>query len=218
MANSTSAAENALRKLLINMRNEAKTNHTQALVNFKAAVRAYNKTQSEAVQAANAALANPELPHIKKALGLLSTLTRRNALMNEAAKPPQVKIGKNNFTINKNNKGKIVGIKGRGGTYHIYETQNGKNYVQLENGAWYQAGNTTGRKYNKNKSSGKFTPRQGFLGRIGGAVGGAARGVGGAVAGGARATGGAVGGLFRRRGAKPVKPNSETASLLRSTN
>ena len=215
MANSNSkAAENALRKLLINMRNETRENHTQALANFKAAVRAYNKAQVNTVKAVNEALENPTVQNVNRAAGALGNalimaekVTRARSVLAQAAGPPvnTVPIGKNNFKVTRNNTGKIVKLAGRGGEYHQFGSQNEKNYVQLENGAWYQLRNTSGQKYNKNKSSGKFVKKQGFLGRVGGAV-----------AGGARATGGALSGLFRRRPV-PVKPNSETARLLEPT-
>ena len=207
MANSKSkAAENALRRLLINMRNENKANHSQALTNFKAAVRAYNKAQVNAVKAVNGALVNPTAQNVKTVNHALKTVTRLEGLAQaaaaEAAGPPvnTVPIGKNNFKVTRNNTGKIKKLEGRGGVYHQFGSQNGKNYARLENHAWYQLGNTSGQKYNQNKSSEKFVKKQGFLGRVGGAV-----------AGGARATGG----LFRRRPV-PVEPNSPTARLIES--
>ena len=192
------------------MRNETRENHTQALANFKAAVRAYNKAQVNAVNAVNKTLGNPTAQNVKRAAGALGNalntaekVTRARSLFAQAAaaEATKVPIGKNNFTVTKKN-GKIVKLEGRGGEYHQFGSQNEKNYVHLENGAWYQLGNTSGQKYNKNKSSGKFVKKQGFFGRVGGAV-----------AGGARATGGALGGLFRRR---PVtaKPSNETTPLL----
>ena len=225
MANSKSKAaeqaeqaEQALRKLLLNMRNDTKAPHTQALANFKAAVRAYNKAQVNAAKAVNGALGNPTAQSVNRAAGALGNalnkskrLKRAQALAEQAARTPvnTVPIGNNNFKVTRNNNtGKIVKLEGRGREYHKFGSQNGKNYVQLEKDAWYQLGNTSGQKYNKNKS-GRFVKKQGLLGRVGGAV----RGVGGAVVGGARATGGALGGLFRPR-SRPVKPNSETARLI----
>ena len=203
MANSKSkAAENALRRLLINMRNENKANHTQALTNFKAAVRAYNKAQVNAVKAVNGALVNPTAQNVKtvnhaltRLKGLFKVAAAAEAAAAEATKVP---IGKNNFTVTKKN-GKIVKLEGRGGEYHQFGSQNGKNYVQLENRAWYQLENTSGQKYNRNKS-GKFVKKQGFLGFVGGGV--------------AR-VGGALGGLLRPR-SRPVKPNNEEARLIES--
>lgn len=202
MANSNSkAAENALRKLLLNMRNGTKANHTQALTNFKAAVQAYNRAQMSAVRAVNEALVNTTAPNVNRVNHALETVTRLKGLLTVAgaAEATKVPIGKNNFTVTKEN-GKIVKLEGRGGEYHQVGAQNGKNYVQLENGAWYQMGNISGQKYNKNKS-GKFVKKQGFFGRVGGAV---------------RGVGGALGGLFPPR-SRPVKPNSETARLIEST-
>ena len=211
MANSNSKAaeqaEQALRRLLLNMRNGTKANHTQALANFKAAVRAYNKAQVSAAKAVNAAIVKPTVPNVKGAAGALGNalnkskrLKRAQALAEQAARTPvnTVPIGNNNFKVTRNNNtGKIVKLEGRGREYHKFGSQNGKNYVQLEKDAWYQLGNTSGQKYNENKS-GKFVKKQGFLGRVGGAV-----------AGGARATGGAISGLFRRRGSSspPNKRN-----------
>ena len=217
MANSKSKAaeqaEQALRSLLINMRNGNKANHTQALANFKAAVREYNRAQVIAVNAVNKAVGNPTDQTVNRAAGALGNalnmskkLTRAQSVLAVAAAPVNtVPIGKNNFKVTRNNTGKIVKLEGRGGEYHQFGSQNEKNYVQLENGAWYQLGNTSRQKYNKN-TSGNFVKKQGFLGRVGGAV-----------AGGARATGGALSGLFRRRPV-PVKPNSEKARLIESTN
>ena len=180
MANSTSkAAENALRRLLKNMRNGV--NHTQALANFKEAVQAYNRAQVRAVGAANKALENTTAQNVKGAAEALGNvlkmgenLTRAQSLVKvaaaaEAAGTPvnTVRIGKNNFTVIRNNNGEIVEVKGREGKYQ-FETQNKKNYIQLKNGAWYQLGNNSRQKYNKNKSSGKFVKKQGFLGRVGG--------------------------------------------------
>ena len=207
MANSKSkaaeqAAENALRKLLINMRNGTNATHTQALANFKAAVRAYNKAQVNAVRAVNEALGNSTAQNVK---GVNNALTRLEGLLKvaaaaeaAAAEATKVPIGKNNFTVTKKN-GKIVKLEGRGGEYHQFGSQNGKNYVQLENRAWYQLENTSGQKYNRNKS-GKFVKKQGFLGFVGGGV--------------AR-VGGALGGLLRPR-SRPVKPNNEEARLIES--
>ena len=195
------------------MRNETRENHTQALANFKAAVRAYNKAQVNTVKAVNEALENPTVQNVNRAAGALGNalimaekVTRARSVLAQAAGPPvnTVPIGKNKFKVTRNNNGKIKKLEGRGGEYHQFGSQNEKNYVQLENGAWYQMGNKSGQKYNKNKSE-KFVKKQGFLGRVGGAV-----------AGGARATGGALSGLFRRRPV-PVKPNSETARLIEST-
>lgn len=191
------------------MRNGTKANHTQALTNFKAAVQAYNRAQMSAVRAVNEALVNPTAQKVNRVERALKTVTRLEGLFKEAAEATKVPIGKNNFTVTKKN-GKIVKLEGRGGEYHQVGAQNGKNYV-LKNGAWYQMGNISGQKYNKNKS-GKFVKKQGFFGRVGGAV----RGVGDAVAGGARATRGALGGLFPPR-SRPVKPNSDTERLIEST-
>ena len=220
MANSNSKAaeqaEQALRRLLLNMRNGTKANHTQALANFKAAVRAYNKAQVSAAKAVNAAIVKPTVPNVKGAAGALGNalnkskrLKRAQALAEQAARTPvnTVPIGNNNFKVTRNNNtGKIRKLEGRGGEYHQFGSQNGKNYVQLENGAWRQLGNKSGQKYNKNKSSGNFVKKQGFFGHVGGAVGGAA-------AGGVRVARGALGRLFRPR-SRPVKPNSETARLI----
>ena len=213
MANSNSKAaeqaEQALRKLLLNMRNETKANHnhTQALANFKAAVQAYNKAQMNAAKASLTAIEDPTVRNVSGAAGALGNvlntaqkLKRSQSVLREAARTPvnTVPIGNNNFKVTRNNNtGKIVKLEGRGREYHKFGSQNGKNYVQLEKDAWYQLGNTSGQKYNENKS-GKFVKKQGFLGRVGGAV-----------AGGARATGGAISGLFRRRGSSspPNKRN-----------
>lgn len=213
MANST-AAEQALRALLKNMRNETRANHAEALANFKAAVRAYNKAQTNAVRVVNKALANPTAQNMKRAteaLGITNAmaaaaaaapLKRRNALFAVASEPlgNKVPIGKNNFKVTRNETGKIVNLAGRKGKYHQFGSQNGKNYVRLENGSWYQLGNVSGQKYNMNKS-GKFVKKQGLLGRVGGAVGGA-------LAGGVRATGGALGRLTGRKTVKPNNPES----------
>ena len=205
MANSKSKAaeqaEQALRSLLINMRNGNKANHTQALANFKAAVREYNRAQVIAVNAVNKAVGNPTDQTVNRAAGALGNalnmskkLTRAQSVLAVAAAPVNtVPIGKNNFKVTRNNTGKIVKLKGRGGEYHQFGSQNEKNYVQLENGAWYQLGNTSLQKYNKN-NSGKFVKKQGFLGRVGGAVGGT------------------LGGLFGRRSA-PVKRTNEEPLL-----
>ena len=222
MANSKSKAaeqaEQALRRLLLNMRNETRENHTQALANFKEAVLAYNKAQVSAVNAVNGALGNPTAQSVNRAAGALGNalnkskrLKRAQALAEQAARTPvnTVPIGNNNFKVTRNNNtGKIRKLEGRGGEYHQFGSQNGKNYVQLEKDAWYQLGNTSGQKYNKNKS-GRFVKKQGLLGRFGGAVGGA-------VAGGARATRGALGGLFQRR-TVPSGTKNETARLIEST-
>ena len=216
MANSKSKAaeqaEQALRKLLLNMRNETKANHTQALANFKAAVQAYNRAQVSAVRAVSKAIGNPTAQKVNGVKNALETVTRAQLVLREAAaaeaaaaEAANVPIGKNKFKVTRNNNGKIKKLEGRGGEYHQFGSQNGKNYAQLENGAWYQLGNTSGQKYNKNKS-GKFVKKQGLLGRVGGAVGGA-------VVGGARATGGAISGLFQRRPVS-VKTNNERTPLL----
>ena len=179
MANSKSKAaeqaEKALRNLLINMRNDTKAPHTQALANFKTAVREYNKAQRNAVEAVNEALVNTTARKVNGVNHALNTVTRLKGLLTvAAAEATKVPIGENNFTVTKKN-GKIVKLEGRGGEYHQFGAQNGKNYVQLENRAWYQLGNTSGQKYNKNKS-GKFVKKQGLLGRVGGAVVGGYRG------------------------------------------
>ena len=165
MANSTSkAAENALRRLLKNMRNGV--NHTQALANFKEAVQAYNRAQVIAVNAANKAIGNPT---DQKVNGVTQALTRLEGLHKvvAAAKAAAAKAAAAKATKGNNNS-KV------------------------------------------RKNTGK---KQGFLGRVGGAV----RGVGGAVVGGARATRGALGGFFGRRPVR-VNPNSEMARLTESTN
>ena len=219
MANSNSKAaeqaEQALRKLLLNMRNGTKeANHTQALANFKAAVQAYNRAQVNAAKAASEAIGNPTARKVNGAAGalgnVLNTSKRVEGLLRvaAAAEATKVSIGTNNFKVTRNNNGKIEKIEGPGGKSHPFGSQNGKNYVQLKNRAWYQLGNTSRQKYNKNKS-GNFVKKQGLLGRVGGAV----RGVGGAVVGGARATGGALGGLFRPR-SRPVNQNNATTPLL----
>ena len=203
MANSKSKAaeqaEQALRRLLLNMRNGTNANHTQALANFKEAVLAYNKAQVSAVNAVNKAIEKPTAQNVSGVKQAFETVTRAQRLLAQAAAANETKvpIGKNNFKVTRNNTGKIVKLEGRGREYHKFGSQNGKNYVQLEKDAWYQLGNTSGQKYNENKS-GKFVKKQGFLGRVGGAV-----------AGGARATGGAISGLFRRRGSSspPNKRN-----------
>ena len=202
MANSNSkaaeqAAEQALRNLLINMRKGTNANHTQALANFKAAVQAYNRAQVIAVNAVNKAIGDPTARNVNGAAGALGNVLKRVDGLRQAAaaaaEETKVQIGKNNFKVTRNNNGKIVKLKGRGGEYHQFGTQNEKNYVQLENGAWYQLGNTSLQKYNKN-NSGKFVKKQGFLGRVGGAVGGT------------------LGGLFGRRSA-PVKRTNEEPLL-----
>ena len=222
MANSNSKAaeqaEQALRRLLLNMRNGTKeANHTQALANFKAAVRAYNKAQVNAAKAVNGALGNPTAQSVNRAAGALGNalnkskrLKRAQALAEQAARTPvnTVPIGNNNFKVTRNNNtGKIRKLEGRGGEYHQFGSQNGKNYVQLENGAWRQLGNKSGQKYNKNKSSGNFVKKQGFFGHVGGAVGGAA-------AGGVRVARGALGRLFRPR-SRTGEPNNMTEPLLK---
>ena len=172
MANSKSKAaeqaEQALRRLLLNMRNETRENHTQALANFKEAVLAYNKAQVSAVNAVNKAIEKPTAKNVNRAAGALGNalhtskkVKRAQSLFDQAAAAEATNVpkGKNNSKVPRNNTGK----------------------------------------------------KQGFFGRVGGAV----RGVGGAVAGGARATGGALDVLLRRR-TVPVKPNSETASLIKS--
>ena len=183
MANSNSKAaeqaEQALRKLLLNMRNETKANHnhTQALANFKAAVRAYNKAQVNAVNAVKKAIVNPTARKVNGAAGALgealntsNRLKRAQSVLAQAAaaEAKEVPIGKNNSNVTRNNTGKKQGFLGRVG---------------------------------------------GAVRRVGGAVAGGARATRGAVVGGARVTGGALGGLFRPR-SRPVKPNSETARLI----
>ena len=193
------------------MRNETRENHTQALIKFKAAVRAYNKAQVNAVGAVNEALEKPTVQNVKGVENAFKTVTRAQSVLREAQaanEATKVSIGKNKFKVTRNNNGKIKKLEGRGGEYHQFGSQNGKNYAQLENRAWYQLGNTSGQKYNKNKS-GKFVKKQGLLGRVGGAVGGA-------VVGGARATGDALGGLFRPR-SRTVKTNNERMPLLEPT-
>ena len=216
MAN-TKPAENALRAFLKASREGG--NLAKAAANFKLAVNAYNAAK-------NAAAKNPtpsaleklrnRIIGVKKAATKAQEVTsrmkgaRRQGLISTSTGPETVKIGNKNFNVTRNKNGKITGVSPSGNTmtkYHMFETQNGKNYVQLENGTWYRLGNTSSTKYNKNKKNGKFKQRPGFFGRLGGAAAGAARGVGGAL-----------GGLVKRGPAKPVNPNSETASLLQSTN
>ena len=121
MANSNSnAAENALRKLLLNMRNGTKTNHTQALAKFKAAVRAYNKAQVNAVKPVTKALGKPTVQNgngVKQALTRLEGLRAQAAAAAEAAaaEAKKVPIGKNNSKVTRNNTGKKQGLLGRVG-------------------------------------------------------------------------------------------------------
>jgi len=223
MAN-TKPAENALRAFLKASREGG--NLAKAATNFKLAVNAYNAAK-------NAAAKNPtpsaleklrnRIIGVKKAAKNAQEVTsrmkgaRKQGLTSILKGPETVKIGNKNFNVTRNGNGKITGVSPSGNPttkYHKFETQNGKNYVQFKNDTWYRLGNTSSTKYNKNKKNGKFRQRPGFFGRLGGAVGGAARGVGGAVVGGARTTGGAVSGFFRRPSGKTVNPNSETASLL----
>ena len=114
MANSTSkAAENALRRLLKNMRNGV--NHTQALANFKEAVQAYNRAQVIAVNAANKAIGNPT---DQKVNGVTQALTRLEGLHKvvAAAKAAAAKAtkGNNNSKVRKNT-GKKQGFLGHVG-------------------------------------------------------------------------------------------------------
>ena len=117
MANSNSkAAENALRQLLINMRNETRENHTQALANFKAAVQAYNKAQVNAVKAVTKAIVNPTVPNVNGVKNALETVTRAQRVFEQAAaaEATKVPIGKNNSKAG-NNTGKKQGLLGRFG-------------------------------------------------------------------------------------------------------
>ena len=192
MANSNSKAaeqaEQALRKLLLNMRNGTNANHTQALANFKAAVLAYNKAQVNAVNAVKKAIVNPTARKVNGAAGALgealntsNRLKRAQSVLAQAAaaEAKEVPIGKNNSNVTRNNTGKKQGFLGRVG------------------GAVRRVGGAV--------AGGARATR--------GAVAGGARATRGAVVGGARVTGGALGGLFRPR-SRPVKPNSETARLI----
>ena len=131
MANSNSKAaeqaeqaEQALRKLLLNMRNETKAPHTQALANFKAAVRAYNKAQVNAVNAVKKAIVNPTAQSVNRAAGALgealntsNRLKRAQSVLAQAAaaEAKEVPIGKNNSNVTRNNTGKKQGFLGRVG-------------------------------------------------------------------------------------------------------
>ena len=121
MANSNSKAaeqaEQALRKLLLNMRNETKANHnhTQALANFKAAVQAYNKAQMNAAKASLTAIEDPTVRNVSGAAGALGNvlntaqkLKRSQSVLREAARTPvnTVPKGENNSKVTRKNTGK----------------------------------------------------------------------------------------------------------------